>query len=183
MESISKKIRRIRREQNITLKELSDATELSISFLSQFEREASSITLVSLKKIAEALNVSMKELFDDGEDRHGRFVHRESDGPGLMGLEKKYASYERLSGQFEGRKIESLLLRMEPKRSDFEPCTHDGEEFIYILQGRAIFTVDGQEYEVGEGESIHYPSTLLHSIVNIEDRELVFLCIVTPTIF
>ncbi|MGN0332964.1 MAG: cupin domain-containing protein [Lachnospiraceae bacterium] len=47
--------------------------------------------------------------------------------------------------------------------------------------GSARFTVDGQEYVVKEGESIHYPSTLLHSIVNIEDRELVFLCIVTPT--
>lgn len=183
MESINKKIRRIRREQNVTLKELSEATELSVSFLSQFEREATSITLVSLKKIAEALKVPMKDLFDDGEDHFGKFVHRGSDGSGMMGLEKKYASYERLSGKFEGRKIESLLLRMEPLRSDFEPCTHEGEEFIYILQGRARFTVEGQEYEVGEGESIHYPSTLLHSIVNIENRELVFLCIVTPTIF
>ena len=90
---------------------------------------------------------------------------------------------ERLSGRFEGRKMESLLLRMEPLRSDLKPCTHEGEEFIYILKGTARFTVDGKEYVVGEGESIHYPSTLLHSIVNIEDRELVFLCIVTPTIF
>lgn len=183
MESVSKTIRKIRRDKNITLKELSEKTELSVSFLSQFEREVSSITLISLKKIAEALNITMKELFEDEPGVQGQFVHRESDGSGLMGLEKKYASYERLSGKFEGRKLESLLLRMEPLRSDFEPCTHDGEEFIYILQGSARFIVDGQEYVVTEGESIHYPSTLLHSIVNIEDRELVFLCIVTPTIF
>ena len=52
MESVSKKIRKIRREKNITLKELSEKTELSVSFLSQFERGISSITLVSLKKIA-----------------------------------------------------------------------------------------------------------------------------------
>lgn len=183
MESVSRKIRRIRREKNITLKELSGRTDLSVSFLSQFEREVSSITLVSLKKIAEALHITMKELFDDEADERASFVHRDSDGFGLMGIEKRYASYERLSGRFEGRKIESLLLRMEPLRSDFEPCTHEGEEFIYILEGTARFTVDGREYVVGEGESIHYPSTLLHSIVNIEDRELVFLCIVTPTIF
>lgn len=183
MESVSTKIRKIRREKNITLKKLSEETELSVSFLSQFERGISSITLISLKKIADALNVSMKELFDGEPEAHGQFVHRESDGSGLMGLEKKYLSYERLSGKFEGRKLESLLLRMEPLRSDFEPCTHEGEEFIYILSGSARFTVDGQEYVVKEGESIHYPSTLLHSIVNIEDRELVFLCIVTPCIF
>lgn len=183
METVSKKIRKIRKEKNITLKELSEKTKLSVSFLSQFEREISSITLISLKKIAEALDVTMKELFDDEVDERASFVHRDSEGPGLMGLEKKYASYERLSGRFDGRKMESLLLRMEPLRSDFVPCTHEGEEFIYILEGTAKFTVDGREYVVGEGESIHYPSTLLHSIMNIEDRELVFLCIVTPIIF
>ncbi len=181
--SVSKKIRKIRRAQNVTLKELSKRTELSVSFLSQFEREVTSITLVSLKRIADGLNISMKELFDDGKDNRGQFVHRSSDGSGVLGLEKKYASYERLSGKFDGRKMESLLLRMEPLKADFEPCTHEGEEFIYILEGMARFTVDGVDYEVGEGESIHYPSTLLHKIVNIENRELVFLCIVTPTIF
>lgn len=183
MESVNQKIRKIRRERDITLKELSEKTNLSVSFLSQFEREVSSITLVSLKRIADALGVAMKELFDDASDEHVSYVHKGSDGLGIMGLEKKYASYERLSGKFEGRKMESLLLRMEPLRSDFEPCTHEGEEFIYILEGTARFTVDGREYIVVEGESIHYPSTLLHSIVNIEDRELVFLCIVTPVIF
>lgn len=181
--TINKKVRNIRRNQNITLKELSERTELSVSFLSQFEREVSSITLISLKKIADALHISMKELFDDGKESTGTFVHKNGKDANLLGLQKKYASYERLSGKFEGRKIESLLLRMEPLRDDFEPCTHEGEEFIYILEGTARFTVDGIDYEVTEGESIHYPSTLLHRIINIEDRELVFLCIVTPTIF
>lgn len=181
--TVSKIIRKIRRSQNITLKELSDRTQLSVSFLSQFEREVTSITLVSLKKIAEGLNLTMRELFDEEQDLAGTYIHKNGEDSGLPGLEKKYASYERLSGRFEGKKLESLLLRMEPLRDDFVPCTHEGEEFIYILEGSARFTVDGEEYEVSEGESIHYPSTLLHRIVNIENRELVFLCIVTPTIF
>ena len=79
----------------------------------------------------------MRELFDDGPEPDGRFVHRESDGTGIMGLEKKYAGYERLSGRFEGRKLESLLLRMEPLRSDFEPCTHEARSLsIYWRNGK-----------------------------------------------
>ena len=97
MESVSSKIRKIRRENNITLKELSERTELSVSFLSQFERGVSSITLVSLKKIAEALHITMRDLFDDEPESYCSFVHRESDWTGIMGLEKKYAGYERLS--------------------------------------------------------------------------------------
>lgn len=107
---------------------MSEKTELSVSFLPQFERGISSITLVSLKKIAEALNITMKELFEDESDVQGQFVHKKDSGSGLLGLKKKYASYERLSGKFEGRKLESLLLRMELLREDFEACTHEGEE-------------------------------------------------------
>lgn len=183
--NINEKIRKIRREKNITLKELSGRTELSVSFLSQFERGISSITLVSLKRIAEAMGLGMKELFDEPEVQEvkGAFVHKSGQGHEALELYKKYASYERLSGRFDGRKLESLLLRMEPLQDDFEPCTHEGEEFIYVLEGSARFTVDGVDYNVTAGESIHYPSVLLHKIVNIENRELVFLCIVTPTIF
>ena len=82
------------------------------------------------------------------------------------------------------RHMEPLIINICPAQpNDYELSSHEGEEFIYILEGTAKFTVDGKEYVVTEGESIHYPSTLLHSIVNIENRELVFLCIVTPTIF
>ncbi|MEF9945788.1 MAG: XRE family transcriptional regulator [Lachnospiraceae bacterium] len=182
MQDVSEKIRNYRKKQKITLKELSAKTDLSVSFLSQFECNKTSITLISLKKIAEALELPMKDLFDEKEQKV-KFVHTNGDKDTLMGWEKNYASYEKLSGKFEGRKLESLILKMEPMRSDFVSCTHEGEEFIYILEGRAIFTVDGEEYSVEQGESIHYPSTLLHRIVNPEPRELVLLCVVTPTVF
>ena len=166
MESVSNKIRKIRRENNITLKELSERTDLSVSFLSQFERGVSSITLVSLKKIAEALNITMRELFDDGPEPDGRFVHRESDGTGIMGLEKKYAGYERLSGRFEGRKLESLLLRMEPLRSDFEPCTHEGEEFGYILSGSVSIHLGSRTYKAKKGESFYFTPDKKHFLTS-----------------
>lgn len=181
-EEISQKIRDVRKKQNMTLKELSRRTGLSVSFLSQFERGVSSVTLVSLKKISDALQVSLSEVFAE-QEQNTAYVYKRGMEQGMWNWEKNYASYTKLSGTFEGRKMESFLLKMEPLRDDFVPCTHEGEEFIYVLEGCAVFTVDGVAYEVCEGESIHYPSTLLHKITNPLNRELSILCIITPPLF
>ena len=60
MNEIAERIRNLRKEKSLTLKDLSEKTDLSVSFLSQVENGASSLAITSLKKIADALGVSMK---------------------------------------------------------------------------------------------------------------------------
>ncbi len=180
MESIHKRIRESRLEKNMTLKELSEKTNLSVSFLSQVERGISSMTIVSLKNIAEALDVPMKDLFEVNErvsfiNKKDNIIHAR--------LEKSYVSYDMLSGKFDGRKLEAVMLTMEPNFNGQEERTHKGEEFYYVMKGTATFILDGAEYEICEGETIHYPSDILHKIDNRTDTELVMLTVVTPTIF
>lgn len=179
-EKISAKIREFRKKSGITLKELSELTQLSVSFLSQVERGVSSMTITSLKKIADALNVQMKDLIDVDESMS--FVNHKSNQL-ILNLEKSYISYTRLSGKFENRKLEGVLLTMEPRCFDQELSVHEGEEFYYIMSGAATFLVNGVEYEVSEGGVIHFPSTLPHKTINKETCELKMLCVVTPTIF
>lgn len=59
MEKIGEKIKSLRFEKGMTLKDLSLKTGLSISFLSQIERGSSSIAITSLKKIADSFNVAL----------------------------------------------------------------------------------------------------------------------------
>lgn len=68
MGDIHNKIKSLRLEKQLTLKELSEETGLSLSFLSQIERGASSLSITSLKKIADALHVSMIYFFSDTEE-------------------------------------------------------------------------------------------------------------------
>lgn len=180
IENISKEIRKRRLEKNMTLKELSEKTKLSISFLSQVERGISSMTIVSLKTIADALEVSLKDLVDVEEKMS--FTNYK-DNQIFLRLDKSFTGYVRLSSKFENRKLESLLVTMKPNCFEQEESSHQGEEFYYILKGSAVFIVDGVEYKINEGESIHYPSTLMHKTINPCDEELVMLSILTPTIF
>ncbi len=175
------KIKKIRKQKKMTLKDVSEKTGFSISFLSQMERGISPITMVSLKKISSALDIQMKTLFD--EEQNTREYYRRDNDAALLGLQRNYKHFKILSGRFDKRKLDSFLLVMEPKSTGFEAGSHDGEEFFYVLKGIGTFIVDGEEFTIKSGESIHYPSTKPHTVYNHEDEELEMLCVLTPPLF
>lgn len=180
-EEVHVKIKKIRKQKKMTLKDMSEKTGFSISFLSQMERGISPITMVSLKKISSALDIQMKSLFDE-EDSSEEYYRRGNDAV-LLGLQRNYKYFKILSGRFDNRKLDSFFLAMDPKSTGFESGSHDGEEFFYILKGCATFIVDGEKHVIQAGESIHYPSSKPHTVYNHEDEELEMLCILTPLLF
>lgn len=200
-EELSKRIKEIRKLKNITLKELSEKTSLSPSFLSQVERGVSSMTITSVKKIADALEIPLSELVKVSDDTNGenklqdspesknastiesRFIHRATQNPSLLGLRREYIDYERLSGFFPGRKLEILMLEMEPNVNDSEELVHEGEEFYYVLEGTADFIIENELCVLTAGESIHFPSNIPHRILNRHDKKLKMISIVTPVYF
>lgn len=175
------RIKEIRKQKGMTLKELSEKTNLSISFLSQMERGKSAITMVSLKKIADVMGLPMKELFSEPDVKE-EFV-RNSRAHLLLGMQRNYEEFSVLSGRFEGRKLDGFRLKMAPNFWDMEETSHEGEELFLVLKGRVTAIVDGIEYTANEGETIHFPSTRPHKIVNKEDTELEMFSVIIPTIF
>lgn len=180
-EEVYLKIKNIRKEQKMTLKVMSEKTGFSISFLSQMERGISPITMTSLKKITAALGISMKNLFTETETREE--YYRSDSQEVLHGLQKNYKYIRTLSGRFPERIMDSFFLVMEPHTTGFESGKHDGEEFYYVLKGWGIFIIDGVEYKISAGETIHFPSRKTHVIQNREDEALEMICVITPLIF
>lgn len=175
------RIKEIRKQKGMTLKDLSDKTRFSVSFLSQLERGKSAITMVSLKKIADVLELPMKELFSEPEMKE-EFV-RGNRAHILLGMQRNYDEFSVLSGRFEGRKLDCFHLKMAPRFLDFEESSHEGEELFLVLKGRATVVVDGREHTVNEGETIHFPSAHTHKIMNKEDTELEMFSVIIPSIF
>src|SRR5690242_17353259 len=97
LSQISEKIRELRTDRGITLKEMSAVTGLSISFLSQVERGASSMGIQSLEKIAEALDVPIIALFSEPK-RQKYMIRRENSKE--FHTESTGAAYASLAGRF-----------------------------------------------------------------------------------
>ncbi|MDR5698007.1 MAG: cupin domain-containing protein, partial [Armatimonadota bacterium] len=81
------------------------------------------------------------------------------------------------------RNLEPLLVTLPPRLQRQEPFGHTGEEFAYVLSGRMTIVVDGEAYDLGPGDSIHFSSRSLHTFENPTDEPTVAVWVLTPKIF
>ncbi|MFD2761143.1 helix-turn-helix domain-containing protein [Lentibacillus juripiscarius] len=180
MEDISKKIKSLRLEKEMTLKDLGEETGLSVSFLSQIERGNSSLAITSLKKISDAFNINITYFFREIENYN--FAVRESEQKPFK-LEGSNVQHIRLAGKFPERKMEPMLVTVPPNKLFVERYSHPGEEFYHVIKGTIIFRVEEKEYILNKGDSIHFPSEKVHEWKNPMNEEAVLLSVLTPIIF
>ncbi len=181
--AVGRTIRALRKERGFSLREFSQLTGLSTSFLSMVERGRSSLALTSLNNVAKALGTDLASLF--ASERKVRVSHplphvSRAEEDGKLSIESSQRVYRVLSPRAEGLVLEPLLVTVRPNSDFEEPYSHDGEEFAYVIEGELIFTVDGEEYRLGPGDSIHLLSTVPHAIRNDTAEPVKVLWVLTP---
>lgn len=180
IEALGSSIRELRKRRGSTLRDLANLTGFSISFLSMVERGRSSLTLTSLYKLAKALEVDVGAFFPAAPEGHPLpHVSRASESSEIA-ISGSRRTYKLLSGRAPDRVLEPLMVTVEPAEAVEEPYSHEGEEFAYVLSGQLIFVVDGAEYRLGEGDSIHFRSTVPHSVHNDTGEPVHALWVLTP---
>lgn len=180
IKEISQKIKHLRKQQNLTLKDLSEKTGFSVSFLSQVENGSSSLAIVSLKKIADALGVSMNYFFEDHrEDNYAIKIEDQK----VFKMQGTNSEFIRMSGDFPNRTMETLVVTIAPEENYSQSMTHIGEEFLYVLEGVVIVNIEDNEHILKTGEAIHYPSTLPHYWKNPLNQEAKVLSATSKAIF
>ena len=179
MEEVCQKIRELRKQSNLTLKQMSEKTDLSVSFLSQIERGSSSLAISSLKKIAEAFEINISYFFDDRSNN--TYVTKKEDQSQFK-IEGLQTLYTQLNGNFAQRSLAPYILTLAPNQKGKKTFKYAGEEFYYVLKGVVIFNIDGKSYTITEGDSIHFPSSLDHYGENPLNEESVLLGVITPVV-
>ena len=93
----------------------------------------------------------------------------------------KHYIYKNLAYNFNHRKIEPLLVTVEPgTNADMETNSHEGHEFDYVLQGALRLKVGDQDMILNEGDSAYYDSIHPHAMQAYGDKTCVFLAMVIP---
>lgn len=179
MESIPVSIKALRLEKRLTLKELSNKTDLSVSFLSQIERGESSPAITSLNKIAEALDVDITHFFNPPKSEDF-MISFETVEP--FKVEHSSQTMYRMSSDFENRTLENYIIEI-PSGARNEKMRHVGEELYYLIEGKLTVYVNGKIYELNQNDVIHFPSNISHYYENNSDNIAKILCVVTPTLF
>jgi XRE family transcriptional regulator, regulator of sulfur utilization len=157
-------LKNLRKERKLTLKALAEQTGVSISFLSQVEHGKSSVTLESLKKIADALNVSPSLFFT------------ETTLDGLSdGLERFF--YKDLSNGVTDASFSPILVTLQPGDNDGNPFSHGGHEFLFVLAGILTVEIEGERSQLREQESILFDARKTHYWFNHTEKEVRFLVV------
>ncbi len=157
-EAPGERLRRLRIKAHKTLKEVSAATGLSISFISALERGGSGASVASLRLLAEAYGVNMREVF--GADL-------EQSSPLVRGDERPVMQWDngvRFEEMASGEKVmDPSYIRVPPGAGSEGFYSHNGEEFVYVISGLLFVDLKDQgTFRVAPGDTLYFPSTTPH---------------------
>ena len=176
--AIGEKLRELRLQQGMTLKEVAEHAGLSAGFLSSLERSLTNASIVTLQKLAKLYRTNFLSFFD-GSDQGTKLV-RPAERKVLEA--QPGTRIEQLAlGQVM---MESQLWRISPGSSSGGAYSHEGEEFIYVLKGSFdIWLDEAEHYSLRPGDCLYFPSSLPHRWVNSGKTETHLLWVNTPPTF
>jgi transcriptional regulator with XRE-family HTH domain len=180
---IGKKVKALRTHKKLTLKELSDLTTLSTGFLSQLERGLTNIATDSLQKIAQAFDVESSYFFSSPHKTRN-CVLRSYEKEVFQVINSRFIHYH-LTNDFPERTLLPRLIELLPINSeeDLSQYAHEGEEFIYVLEGTLTLFINNEQTELFPGDSAHYSSAIIHNWANYTSKMVKILVVSSPDPF
>jgi transcriptional regulator with XRE-family HTH domain len=175
---IGTRIKDLRIQQRITLKELAKRTGLTTSFLSQLERDLTSPSVSSLEKIAQALNTKVGNFFERDDKKELIFVKKGTHKKIIHGEEKIFC--ETLASGLLNIKMRPQFFTVGVGATLIKELIYfEGEKFGTVLKGKLELLFDSQKLVMEEEDSIYFSYTQkLRRVTNIGDSEAKFLWIV-----
>lgn len=175
---MAERLRRLRKANGLTLKQLADAAGTSASFISQLERGLTGASTTTLMRIANCFGCSLSELFSNAHDPKNPVLRR-AERPALPVVDghRKMLVSQRPLTQFECY----ASVFEKGSSSGAEQYSHgDSHEMILVLSGRVQIELGPDSYEMEEGDSIEFTSSTPHRVVNIADGRSSVLYVTSP---
>jgi quercetin dioxygenase-like cupin family protein len=179
-ENLGDRIRKAREMRGLTVRDLSSRTGIREEVLARVETNEVIPPLGELIKIGKAVEMKMGFFISPGAGQPMTVVRREA-RPAISRYGKKRSeqsgySYESLAPEKGNRFMEPFLVTLNPS-SEQELSTHDGQEFIFVLEGEMKARVGRQEETLRPGDAIYYDSTHPHLVRCAGDRPTKILAV------
>jgi quercetin dioxygenase-like cupin family protein len=175
--NIGRKIKDFRKFKKISRSGLALKSNLDEKQLENIEEKGIVPSLGHLMKITRALGVRIGTFLDD-QDQIGPVVVRAGAANSAFSFSTKddsareHLDFYSLAQDKTGRHMEPFVIDIEPStQSDHKLSSHEGEEFIYVLQGNIEINYGKDVYILGEGDSIYLDSIVAHNVHAAENQK------------
>ncbi len=165
---VGERVRRVRESRGLSLQDISLRTDIDVLMLKQIEEGALAPPLGTIIKLAKALEMKIGYFISGEEDRAYTIVRRD-DRKVVSRYDSKRAKYygyeyESLAPHKKDRHMEPFLVTLEPAETEEERSAHDGQEFIFVLEGNMEVRLGEEIHILEPGDTIYYDSTVPHLV-------------------
>ncbi|TDD81367.1 XRE family transcriptional regulator [Saccharopolyspora karakumensis] len=167
LDAVGPRLRALRRQRETTLADLSNATGISVSTLSRLESGSRKPTLELLLPLAKAHGVTLDELVDAPPTGDPRVHMRPVKRGGLTMLP--------LTRRAGGIQAYKLILPAGSGRNEPDPQTHEGYEWLYVLNGRLRMVLGEHDVVLSPGEAAEFDTRVPHWFGAADDQAVEFL--------
>ena len=183
---VGSKIKALRETKNLTVEEIAERSNLSVEQVTSIENDEHLPSLGPLIKIARALGVRLGTFLDDN-DELGPVVCRAEERERNSSISfsngatdaRKHMEYHPLAQQKAGRHMEPFVIDINPEENpNFKLSDHEGEEFLFVMQGEVEIVYGKDTYTLKEGDSIFYDSIVKHHVHGAPGKSAKILAVV-----
>lgn len=180
---IGKRIKSLRAEKRITLEQLAEQTGFTKGYLSKVEKSEKAPPVSTLGNIARAFGVTISSLLGEESPRNSLCLVRRGERPLIArdGTAFGY-SYEAMAHSYPNKIMEPFILTLPLGRKKKSFYQHEGEEILFVIQGKMKFIHGNKEYIVNKGDCVYFDSSIPHFGESIGRKEVkCFMVICNPT--
>jgi transcriptional regulator with XRE-family HTH domain len=168
--TVGKKIKQIRDMKKVSVEELAARSGMEPDMIQKIEQEKNVPSLAPLVRIARALGVRLGTFLDDSDNfgpvvvRSGEY-HKGARFTSQSSEAREHLNFFSLAFDKAGRNMEPFIVDIEPGlKSDYMLSSHEGEEFIFVLEGEVEINYGKEIYRLAKGDSIYLDSIVLHNV-------------------
>ncbi len=168
--SLGERIRKMREKQNMDLAQLAHRVGFDPEYLQDVESGKVSPPVGSLIQISRALSIDSGTLLAEEKKEERRQSYRKR---------TKAYSYKNLTPNAEDKHLWAYLITLDPKKEhEMVSYQHEGEEFVYVLEGRIELQVAEETHVLKTGASLHFNSALKHFLKNLSSKHSKLIVVV-----
>jgi len=177
---ICRNIKKLRKQNHLTLEKLATLTGLTKGYLSKVERSEKAPPYSTLNKIAGALGVEVTRVFEENIEplNDTRISFQKKSQRKIIKATSQLSGYdyEVLGANKPGKNMEPFIIHSPHKITKM--YSHEGEEFIYVMEGALEFLYDDDIYFLEQGDSVYFDSCVPHGGKSIGEEKAKLLVVI-----
>jgi transcriptional regulator with XRE-family HTH domain len=165
--SIGLKVRQLRKRSGLSLQQLAERSDVSAAAIHKIEQSGMVPTITTLLKIASALGRPVSFFVEEGTGHNEFAVFTEAGEERPVYTSHTGITLSSIAGPYSRFFLAGARAVVSPGASSgSRPMEHPGEELVHLTEGLLEFTVNGREYRLEAGDTLHFRGDQPHSWAN-----------------